>query len=178
MPDINIVSPNGGEVWQAGTTQTVTVNVTGDPTKVTTSGVALYLENSNGNGDLSNGYSLGGGSINGTTGLKSFQVVLPTNYLGQDKIYATLQTSLPAGTTCPAGYVGCVPEPVLQAYDYSDNYFTVMSPTNYPYPTTTYTNPSQCPAGYSSSGDPNLNHTVLPICSSTSIRAERRGFNI
>lgn len=125
LPDIDIISPNGGEVWRSGSIQTVTVNVTGDQTKLTNDFVNLFLENSSGNGNLSNGFSLGGGSINGTTGIKSFQVTLPTNYLGQNKIYAMLNRAMPAGN-CPIGYT-CVPGPTLQAYDYSDSFFTITN---------------------------------------------------
>jgi len=124
-PSIKVLSPNGGETWRAGTNQTATVNVTGDPIKIGNN-VALFLENFSGNGNLSNGYSLGSYSISSVSGIKSFQVTLPTNYIGQDKIYATLNYVAPNGS-CQPGYVGCVPAPVMQAYDYSDNYFNVTN---------------------------------------------------
>ncbi len=135
VPDINIISPNGGEVFQAGTNQIVTVNVTGDQTKIGNT-ISLFLLDSSGN--LSNGYSLGSFSSGNTAGQKSFQVKLPSNYLGNDKIYATLSTSSPS-RICRPGYLGCVPEPIIQAYDYSDNPFSV---TSYEYSN------NQCPAGF------------------------------
>ena len=123
-PSIKVISPNGGEAWKAGTNQTITVSITGDSGKLTNDGVGLLLLDSSGN--LSNGYSLGGGSISNSPGTKSFQVTLPTNYIGNDKIYATLYNSTPSGN-CSPGSVGCASEPQIQASDYSDNYFTITN---------------------------------------------------
>jgi len=43
LPTINIISPNGGEIWQAGTTQTIQWSYTGDPY-----GVEIEIFNSSG----------------------------------------------------------------------------------------------------------------------------------
>jgi len=121
LPDINIVSPNGGEVWAQGATQSFMVSVSGNPS---TAGNAVnaYLANLSGQQ-----YFLGTNYIPTypTIGQKSFNVAVPpTIPAGSYRLYATL-------------YSGSQ----FQAYDYSDNYFTVQGAQSYPY---LY----NCPAGY------------------------------
>ncbi len=141
-PDINIVSPNGGETWQAGTIQTVRVNVTGDPGKI---GNAVGLVLVDPSGIITNGLSIGGGTISSDPGIKAFQVAVPaSNYSGPYKIYASLNYNRTVGL-CPYGATGCALSPQLQAYDYSDNYFTISN--NY-YNSYGYSTSSTCPQGY------------------------------
>jgi len=116
-PDINVLSPNGGEVWYMGNSQQVSFNITGDPARVGNN-VTAYLVNTNNQqiylGTFSQGIS---------AGQKTFYVTVPTNLVsGPYKLFVNLNF---AGQQ--------------QAYDYSDNYFTVSN--IYPYG-------SVCPAGY------------------------------
>ena len=122
LPDINIVSPNGGQYWAMGSNDQVTVNVTGDPAQAGNT-VMVYLVNSNGQQTyLSNSQTYGS-----MTGVRTVNVAIPANIpAGQYKMYVTLSNQ---GSS------------VIQAYDYTDNYFSIGSPV--------YPNYSiQCPAGY------------------------------
>ena len=125
-PDINVVSPNGGETWYGGNTQAISVNVTGDASRIGNT-ITAYLVNS------SNVQTyLGNFSTNYGAGLKTFNVTVPSNVpYGSYKVLVYL-------------YSGNV----QQAYDSSNNYFTVAN-NYYPYPVTTPYNDNICPAGYS-----------------------------
>jgi len=115
-PSITIISPKGGEIWKAGTDQTVTVQINPDP-RNSNSHVDLILTDST--GDVNNGYSLGGGVTNNTAGTYSYPVKLPDNFIGQDKIYAILFYSPPAPQDCPKGYTGCANAPEEEATTFS-----------------------------------------------------------
>ena len=150
LPDINIISPNGGEVWQAGQTYTVTVNITGDPSKI---GDYVNASLAGPNNNNQSGVYIGGlsnsSSLILTPGTKSFQVTIPpTQYPGSYKMYVQLYGLQSQMTNCslPAGDTGC-DAPILQAYDYSDNYFTVTSGSQ-SYITPSTPDLSQCPIGY------------------------------
>ena len=98
VPDINVVSPNGGQVWLRGTPQTVTVDVSGDPQLVGKTAY-LYLIDS-----VNKQYPLATVNIT-ATGPQSFQVQVPT-YLTPSSNYRV--------------YVTLYNGSVFQAYDYSD----------------------------------------------------------
>jgi hypothetical protein len=119
-PDINVVSPNGGEVWQMGIGRTISFNVTGDPARIGNN-VTAFLVNSSGQqipfGNFSQGIS---------QGLKTFNVTVPSNVPGGSY---KLMVNLYNGSQ-------------LQAYDSSDNYFTIDSGMILQYG-------GICPPGYS-----------------------------
>lgn len=130
VPDINIISPNGAGIWSIGTTQAVTVNVTGDPARVG-SQVYTYLIDSYGAQTPLQGYIQLSPS---GPGVKTFNVFIPSTIRpGTYRLMVSLFSSVYGGT------------PTMQAYDYSDGYFTVSDSSVYQY----YGNPSTCPAGYS-----------------------------
>jgi len=118
-PDINVSSPNGGEVWYSGSYQTISFNITGDSGRIGNN-VTAYLVNSNNQQTYLGTFSQGIGA-----GSKSFNLTVPTNISsGQNRLLVNLYS----GST-------------QQAYDYSDSYFTVYS---YPTPLPVY----GCPEGY------------------------------
>lgn len=119
LPDINIISPNGGETLRAGTNQVVTVNVSGDSTKAGNQASAYLVNTNNQQTLIYSNYLLGGVP----TGLKTFSVSIPSITSGNYKLLVNLMTT-PMSTCYNCG----IPAPTIQAYDYSDNYFTV---TNY-----------------------------------------------
>lgn len=126
LPDINIVSPNGGERWLPGTTQTITVNVTGDASRIGDR-VSTYLVD----------------QYNNQTRLQEFAILPSGNYPGIKSYTVSIPSSLPAGTyrilVNLYRYTGMAPE--HQAYDYSNGYITISSFPN-------YGNPWTCPSGY------------------------------
>jgi peptidoglycan hydrolase-like protein with peptidoglycan-binding domain len=130
IPDINIVSPNGGEFWPAGTEQLVRVRVSGDSSQIGNTANLFLVDSTN---DLNSWYFLGSLSVDNSTGIKSRLVIIPASRIpGTYRIYATLSSS-------SAGNV-----PVIQAYDYSDNYFTITPVGDY-----YYISPGvACPTGY------------------------------
>ena len=104
-PDINVVSPNGGETWYGGSSQTVSVNVTGDSSRVGNT-ITAYLVNSSNIQTYLGNFSTSYGA-----GLKSFNVTVPSNVpYGSYKVLVYL-------------YSGNV----QQAYDSSNTYFTVAN---------------------------------------------------
>jgi len=140
LPDINIVSPNGGEVWQTGTNQTVTVDVTGDSTKIDNS-IEVFLVNSANQQTLIDNYYTGNSRI--TVGKQNISVSVPyTISSGTYRLFVNLGQYL--ALPCVSSVTNC-PDFQSQAYDYSDNYFTVTNGSYYNYNTP---NLSQCPAGY------------------------------
>ena len=96
LPDINVITPNGGEQWQAGSNQTVQVSISGDPTKIGST-VTLYLVDSQNRPTL-----LSTNTIN-SVGTQTFNIAVPTTMVGSYKLYATLSRYSQ-----------------IQAYDYSD----------------------------------------------------------
>lgn len=119
VPDINVVSPNGGEVWPAGSNQTVSVNVSGDPSQIGNL-IEFYVVGQDNNPTLVQQVSFSQG------GIQSFYVKVPSYIIGgQYRLLAKLY-KLPAYSGGQTQY---------QAYDYSDNYFTITSMNS-------------CPAGY------------------------------
>ncbi|MDR3558540.1 MAG: peptidoglycan-binding protein [Candidatus Pacebacteria bacterium] len=120
LPDINIISPNGGETWKIGTSQPFTVNITGDPSKVGPFVTASLVNSANQETIV----YVGTQAV--AVGIQAFnafvqQTVLPGSYRLIVRLYQTFPTT--AGT---ASYPTS-PAPTLQAYDYSDNYFTVTN---------------------------------------------------
>ncbi len=123
LPDINIISPNGGEVLPIGSSQQVIANVTGDPAQAGDI-MSAYLVNSS--NQMS--YLKASQTYGVKTGTRTLWVEIPSTTLpGSYKIYVTLSNS---GSTS------------IQAYDYSNNYFTLIKQNP------VYYDLSQCPAGY------------------------------
>ncbi len=106
LPDVNVITPNSAAQWNVGTIQPVTINVTGDPTKVGNT-INVYLVDSN------NAQTYLANTTNYGTGLKAVSVNVPYVPYGYYRIYATL-------------FQGSQ----MQAYDYSDT-FTIMSQLRY-----------------------------------------------
>ncbi len=140
LADVNIVSPNGGDIWQIGTNQNVTVNVTGDLGQRQTSVNAYLVSQSN----TSQQYSLGTISNIYAIGQKSLSVFVPYVNPGSYKVYVTL-SYIPSTGTCPSGYTGCAAQPVVEAYDYSDYAVTVQQTGPYVIPPS---GSMSCPIGY------------------------------
>ena len=138
LPDINIVSPNGGEVWQAGAMQNMTVDLSGDTSKVGNMITSYLINSSNQQIQLGTNYVYN----LPVTGQKTFNVNVPSSVpSGSYKLLVNLYYQ-PAAATCP----NCgVPVPQQQAYDYSDGYFTVQTNPYIVYPYPAY---NQCPVGY------------------------------
>jgi peptidoglycan hydrolase-like protein with peptidoglycan-binding domain len=134
VPDINIVSPNGGGTWQTGTTQTITVNVIGDANRVGNI-VSTYLVDTSNRQTLLQSYT-NIASPYVTPGIKTYTVSVPSTVsLGTYKLLVNLYSAVLGGSN-----------PQLQAYDYSDNYFTITN--NYYNYSGGYNSSSICPAGY------------------------------
>jgi len=126
QPAITVISPNGGEIFRAGTKQNLSVSVTGDKDKIG-SWIQLMLSDQN-DTNPSNRYSLGSFSSGSIPGMKTFSVLIPTRNPGNYKIYAILSGSMTSsGAPCPIGSTGCASEPVVQDTDPSDNYFTITN---------------------------------------------------
>lgn len=130
LPDINITSPNGGESWAAGTSHNITVNVTGDQSKIGAY-IDIYLSDSSDVKQATLGNFVSGSSV----GSKAFTVNIPWNVTpGNYKVYTTL-SGYPINVINPNTY-GTPPSHTIQAYDYSDGYISV----------TAYV--PNCPTGY------------------------------
>jgi hypothetical protein len=103
--------------------------VTGDSCKIGNY-IAIYLTQSNpANGNL---VVIGAGSPNGTSGIKTIPVTIPTTQTpGNYLIYANLDYVPPtASSGTYTTSTTCQPTPGvqgLQAYDYSDNYFALTN---------------------------------------------------
>jgi hypothetical protein len=138
VPDINVISPNGGESWLSGSTQTVTVRFSGEVSKIGNL-VTLSLV------DSQNRMTSLGEFSRQTSGNQNYVVNIGTAIpSGQYRLYAALYET---GVTCQA--IGCPPVPrTMQAYDYSDNTFTINPPYYYPYPQSYPQYDIACPAGY------------------------------
>ncbi len=136
VPDINVISPNGGEFWTAGTNNTVSVQFSGNQSQMGNL-ITLALVDSN-----NQSFNLGEFSRIGT-GVQSFPVSINGALTGGPyRIYAALYTS---GVSCLA--IGCPPAPrTMQAYDYSDNTFNILTYSVIP-PIRPYDHYA-CPVGY------------------------------
>ena len=122
LPDINIVSPNGGETWRIGTTQTVSVNLTGDTTKMGDN-IKIYLAPDSW---PTNKILIATVQSGLADGVKSYQVNVPqTIGIGTYKIYVELYSFSWSRWSCPAGYSCLPPNDSMIAYDYSDNSFAI-----------------------------------------------------
>ncbi len=139
LADINIVSPNGGNVWLTGTNQNVIVSVTGDLGQRPTSVNAFLVNQAN----TSQQYALGSISNVDTIGQKSLSILVPYINAGSYKVYVTLSYT-PSTGACLSGYTGCAAQPVVEAYDYSDSAITLQQSGFYTYPSVSTT----CPVGY------------------------------
>jgi len=130
-PDINIVSPNGGETWYSGETRTISFNITGDPSRIGNN-VTAYLVGTN-----NQQVYLASFSQNIFQGIRTFNVSVPSNIsAGSYKLLVNLFNGSQQ-----------------QAYDYSDNYFIVSNNYSYQYPgpyVPGYPVPSpvNCPVGF------------------------------
>ncbi len=136
LPDINIISPNGGETLTAGSNQNVVVSITGDTSKIGND-VDVFLADPTNNGVT----KLGSFTQNISYGYKTFNVYIPSNTVsGNYKMYVTLNNGLVSTPGfCPPGYAGCTWPPNTQAYDFSDAFFRVVNG---------YIYPIDCPVGY------------------------------
>ncbi|MDD5165278.1 MAG: PKD domain-containing protein [Candidatus Pacebacteria bacterium] len=121
VPDINIISPNGGEQWQTSTYKTVTLNVTGDSALI---GDTVYVYAV----DSLNKQTLMSTQHVASPGIKNFSLLVNVSlpYFTAPGLYR-LYVTLNKGVT-------------MQAYDYSDAYFTIGLPP--------------CPTGYSCAPTP------------------------
>src|ERR1035437_87329 len=124
LPSVTIISPNGGEQWRVGTNQTVTVNISGDPTTTIGNQVNAFLVNmSNQQTEILDDTYFSGGAP-GPTGLKTFTVSVPSNTItGNYKLSVELLATPLAMTNC---YNCTIPGPQVQARDSSDAYFSVI----------------------------------------------------
>ncbi len=112
VPDINIVSPNGGGAWLIGTNQTIQVNLTGDPTRIGNT-VTAYLVDTNNQQVYVGSFAQGSGA-----GYRTFNATVPTNIsAGSYRLLVNLYNASQQ-----------------QAYDYSDGFFTVTNSDSYIYP--------------------------------------------
>jgi hypothetical protein len=102
LSDINVVSPNGGEVWYVGNNQQVSFNISGDSSRIGNNVTAYLVDTKNQQiyvGTFSQGISVG---------QKAFYITVPSNLIsGSYKLLVNLNYGSQQ-----------------QAYDYSDNYFT------------------------------------------------------
>ena len=104
VPDINVISPNGGEVWDQGLFHNVQVNVTGDAAKIGNL-INVYLV------DSSNHQTFLTSLTNTSPGINNISVQPgPAAYAGTYRIFVTLYSNSQ-----------------IQAYDYSDGYITVTT---------------------------------------------------
>ncbi len=104
VPDINIVSPNGGETWDQGLFHNVQVNVTGDTAKIGNM-IYVYLV------DSGNRQIFLTSLTNITPGINNISVQPgPAAYAGTYRVFVTLNNNS-----------------AMQAYDYSDGYITVTT---------------------------------------------------
>ena len=121
LPDVSLIAPNGGENWYKGTSQNIGVNLTGNPSQIGNT-ITVYLVGTNNQQIFLNSYTR---TMN--VGANSFIVNVPSNIAsGSYKLYVNLyQNSSGNIYGCAFGAAGCAQSSTLQAYDSSDNYFTV-----------------------------------------------------
>lgn len=124
VPDISIVSPVGGEIWQAGSSQSVKVSVSGDPCKV---GNYISISLTPSNPINGNQVEIGAAGPNPSGGIQTIPVTISSTQMpGKYYVYTDLSYVPPVDNSGDSQRpVGCQLAGGLQAYDYSANYITI-----------------------------------------------------